>query len=177
MKTSTANKAKSSYESSLKRTSKELRITLDKQVESVQDMTDRAARNSRYIILMIGAIAAPLIFSVGRNKITLLMLNRFVATGLTLLIFSLIYSTMTYMGKNFLLVGISDEFYQRLYGGNWTERKFLEELNETYGDIIYYNSEKVKFNAYLLTLSGACFILGVLLVSLGYMISLLKFLG
>lgn len=154
----------------LRKTQSEARAVLDHQIQTFNDVDNKAAKTSRMALLLLGLILTAVSFLLQSNGLDLSpYINGFSISGVGLLIFSFIAAIATYTTTS-IQTGIGPSAIQRLVDEKYTEKEWLILLLRSEAGWMEENEQLQSRNATLLTVSHALLILAVVALVVGVVI-------
>lgn len=154
----------------LRLTQKETRAVLDHQIQTFNDIDDKATRTSRLDAILLGLILTAASFLAQSDTFDVTpYLNNASALGIALLIMSFIFAILTFTTTN-IETGTGPYDIQRLIDTRYTEKEWLILLLRSEAAWMKENERKQSLNGTLLSISHGSLILGVVFLSAGVLL-------
>lgn len=153
--------------SALAKSIDEGRKTLDTQINNLNDIDTKAIRILRVNVLLIGIILSVLTFSSNTQQVGFEeFLNRYIGTGIGLLIFSTATAALTYTASDFR-AGMSKENFVTMLKEDLTDQELELVLSKSYAKWIHNNQSAEILNSFFSTSTILLLIYAVSYLSLG----------
>ena len=150
----------------LRKTQEEARTVLDHQIQTFNDVDDKAARTSRLDALLIGLIFTAGSFLAQADQFDVAVyFNGYAAGGIISLILSFILAIITYTTTN-IQTGVGPSDINRLINKRYTEKEWLILLLRSEAEWMLENEKSQTINGTLLSGSHLMLIIGVILIVL-----------
>lgn len=152
----------------LRATQEEARTVLDHQIQTFEDLDDKAAKTSRLNALLLGLLlTAGSFVSEAEPFDTTPYFNTLTGIGVLLLVASFVFSIATYTTTD-VQTGVGSSDIRRLIERRYSEREWLVVVLRSEATWMDENERKREWNTTLLTTSHAALLLGVACVAFGF---------
>lgn len=155
----------------LRTTRAEAQDVLARQLETLDDVDDKAMRTVRITLVVLSILVSATAFRVSRQFV-----NAFTVLGMASLVLAVLIGLWTY-GSSSLEIGTSREYVAEVLEAPYSEKEWLAVLLAGYHEWIEDVSRLNATNARLLTLVQGFAGLGIVLISLGVLYALVELLG
>lgn len=151
----------------LRTTQSEVRTVLDHQIQTFNDVDNKAAKTFRLEALLLGFILTAVSFLVRTESLSLVRyINNFTVAGVVLLEISFIFAISTYTITS-IETGLGPNDIQRLIDEKYSEKEWLILLLRSEGEWMRLNERQQTINGVLITISHITLVLAILALSFG----------
>ena len=151
----------------LRVTQQEVRTVLDHQIQTFNDVDDKAAQTSRMNGILIGLVLTAASFLAQSDNFDVSpYVNNYTILGIGFLLTSFILAILTFTTTD-IETGPGPADIQRLIDRKYTEKEWLVLLLRSEANWMKDNERRHTVNGVLLTLSHAALIAGVIAISTG----------
>lgn len=151
----------------LRTTQSEVRAVLDHQIQTFNDVDNKAARTFRLNAILLGLILTAVSFVVRSQSFDLgPFANWLTIGGVVSLIVSFVSAVITYTTTE-IRTGLGPDSVQRLIDHRYSEKEWLILLLRSEAHWMRVNERQQTINGLLLSIAHATLIIAVLLISIG----------
>ena len=151
----------------LRVTQDEARTVIDHQIQTFNDVDNKAAKTSRLNGLLLGLILTAASFLAQTSAFDVApYVNNFTIGGVILLIVSFIFAIVTYTTTN-IETGVGPKDIRRLVDRKYSEKEWLILLLRSEAAWMEKNEKRQTINGSLLTVSHTTLILAIILIAGG----------
>lgn len=151
----------------LRRTQSETRAVLDHQIQTFNDVDNKAARTFRLDAILLGLVLTAVSFVARADSYDIVLYaNVYTVVGLVALIVSFVLAVLTYTTTS-IETGLGPSDVERLVEERYSEREWLVLLLRSEAEWMRRNERQQTINGALLTASHAALLGAVLCLSFG----------
>ena len=151
----------------LRVTQDEARTVIDHQIQTFNDVDNKAAKTSRLSGLLLGLILTAASFLAQTSAFDVApYVNNFTIGGVVLLIVSFIFAIVTYTTTN-IETGVGPKGIRRLVDRKYSEKEWLILLLRSEAAWMEKNEKRQTINGSLLTVSHTTLVLAIILIAGG----------
>lgn len=154
----------------LRTTQKEARTVLNHQIQTFNDVDDKAAKTSQLVGLLLGLLFTAGSFLAQADAFNVTpYFNAITAAGAIVLIISFIFALATYTTSK-IETGVGSTDIQRLINKRYSEKGWLILLLRSEAAWMEKNEQSLSRNATLLTVSHFALVLAIILLAAGVVV-------
>lgn len=151
----------------LQTTQSEVRDVLDHQIQTFNDVDNKAARTFRLNAILLGLLVTAASFVAQADIVNFgSVINEWTLGGVVLLTLSFIFAVLTYTKSN-IETGVGPNDIERLIVEQYSEKEWLILLLRSEAEWMRKNDRRQTINGILLSISHGALILGIIALFVG----------
>lgn len=154
----------------LRTTQSEVRHVLDHQIQTFNDVDNKAAKTFRLNAILLGLLLTAASFTTQSETVDLgEFVTNWTVSGVALLVASFVLAILTYTTSN-IETGVGPTDVERLIARRYSEKEWLILLLRSEAEWLRENDRRQTINGLVITASHACLVLAVAAISVGIVV-------